>query len=109
MPIPIFELFTSTVRRLIKGIPPSQADSGHYHHVLVRAGFSVRAVCGLYAIVSLASCLFGIWAWRAELPEPVLLVGFLLWFGLWVGLVRNAAYVVRYLPAPLRRVDPPKA
>lgn len=109
MPIPIFELFTSTVRRLIKGIPPSQADSGHFHHVLVRAGFSVRAVCALYAIVSLASCLFGIWAWRADLPEPLLLVGFLLLFGLWMGVVRNAGVFAGYLPVALRRVDSPKA
>jgi UDP-GlcNAc:undecaprenyl-phosphate GlcNAc-1-phosphate transferase len=105
MPIPIFELFTSTFRRLIRGIPPSQADNGHYHHVLVRAGFSVRAVCTLYALVSLACCLLGIWAWRQGLSEPLLFGGFLLMFAAWVGFVRNAEGIGRYLPAPFRRVD----
>ncbi|MEO8316345.1 MAG: MraY family glycosyltransferase, partial [Pseudomonadota bacterium] len=45
MPIPIFELFTSTARRIVRGLPPTQADSGHFHHLLIAAGLSVRAIC----------------------------------------------------------------
>jgi UDP-N-acetylmuramyl pentapeptide phosphotransferase/UDP-N-acetylglucosamine-1-phosphate transferase len=36
MPIPIFEPFTSTTRRIVRGMLPTEADTGHFHHVLVR-------------------------------------------------------------------------
>jgi UDP-GlcNAc:undecaprenyl-phosphate GlcNAc-1-phosphate transferase len=107
MPIPIFELFASTVRRLVRGMPPTQADSGHFHHVLVKAGFSVRAIWGLYAIISLVCCTTGIWAWRHQVAEPVMFAGFLLLFSAWIWFVRSSESIVKYLPAPLRRVDSP--
>ncbi len=76
MPIPIFELFTSTTRRIVRGIPPTQADSGHFHHLLVAAGMSVRAICALYFVVSAAGCAFGVWAYSNEVPEAMLFVAF---------------------------------
>jgi UDP-GlcNAc:undecaprenyl-phosphate/decaprenyl-phosphate GlcNAc-1-phosphate transferase len=105
MPIPIFELFTSTIRRIVRGIPPTQADSGHFHHLLVAAGMSVRAICALYFLVSAASCAFGVWAYRSEVPEPILFGGFCLAFGSWLLLVRSAHQLVSMLPRWFRRVD----
>jgi UDP-GlcNAc:undecaprenyl-phosphate/decaprenyl-phosphate GlcNAc-1-phosphate transferase len=106
MPIPIFELFTSTTRRIVRGMSPTEADTGHFHHVLVRAGLSVRAICALYFVVSLASCAFGIWASKAGVTEPLMLVGFCLMFGGWLALVRLAARMVPLLPRWFHRVDP---
>ncbi|MEO6517076.1 MAG: MraY family glycosyltransferase [Steroidobacteraceae bacterium] len=105
MPIPIFELFASTTRRLVRGLPPTTADSGHFHHVLIAAGMSVRAICTLYFVVSVASCGFGIWAYRNELPTLVLFVGFGLAFGLWLIFVRSASRFVGSLPQWFRRGD----
>jgi UDP-GlcNAc:undecaprenyl-phosphate GlcNAc-1-phosphate transferase len=107
VPIPIFEVFTSTVRRLVKGLPPSQADVGHYHHTLVRAGFSVRAIWIFYALFSLASCLLANWAWHEKLPEPLLFGAFVALFGLWVVITHNAAAIARLLPVSLQRLDTP--
>ncbi len=106
MPIPIFELFTSTTRRIVHGMSPAQADTGHFHHVLIQAGLSVRTVCGLYLVFSAASCAFGVWAHHAGIREFPLFVGFCLAFGLWLGFVKNARRVARVLPASFRRVDP---
>ena len=108
MPMPIFELFASTTRRIVRGMPPTQADSGHFHHVLVGAGYSVRAICAIYALVSLASCAFGLWAFSRGVPESLMFAGFLLLFALWLWFIRSAASLVRYLPAPLRRLDSPR-
>jgi UDP-GlcNAc:undecaprenyl-phosphate GlcNAc-1-phosphate transferase len=105
MPIPIFELFTSTARRIVRGLPPTQADSGHFHHLLISAGLSVRAICALYFVASVASCAFGIWAYRNDIPEPLLFVGFCLAFGGWLILVRNARHFVAVLPQWFRRID----
>jgi UDP-GlcNAc:undecaprenyl-phosphate/decaprenyl-phosphate GlcNAc-1-phosphate transferase len=105
MPIPIFELFTSTTRRLVRGLPPTQADTGHFHHRLVAAGMSVRAICALYFLVSVGCCAFGVWAYKNSIPQPALLVGFCLAFGAWLLLVRSAHRIVGALPDWFRRVD----
>lgn len=105
MPIPIFELFTSTARRLIQGISPAQADTGHFHHVLIRGGLSVRAVCTLYVVFSLVCCSVGVWAHRSGTPEPLLFLGFILAYCVWLLLVRQIPRVATLLPAWFRRTD----
>lgn len=106
MPIPIFELFSSTARRVARGMPPTQADNGHFHHRLVAAGLSVRAICATYFLVSAASCAFGVWAYSAEVPQPMLFAGFCLAFGVWLLFVRSVHRFVAVLPPWFRRADP---
>jgi UDP-GlcNAc:undecaprenyl-phosphate GlcNAc-1-phosphate transferase len=106
MPIPVFEVFASTFRRMVKGMPPTQADSGHFHHVLIASGFSVRAICALYFVSSVACCATGIWAWSSGVPDSLLFLGFLLLFVAWLVVIRNATSLARFLPVWLRRVDP---
>lgn len=106
MPIPIFELFTSTTRRIVRGMSPAQADNGHFHHVLIQAGLSVRAVCALYFLVSATCSVFGIWAHRAGIEESLLFLGFCSTFAIWLVFVHNAHKVVALLPAWFRRIDP---
>jgi UDP-GlcNAc:undecaprenyl-phosphate/decaprenyl-phosphate GlcNAc-1-phosphate transferase len=106
MPIPIFELFSSTARRIMRGMSPAQADTGHFHHRLVNAGLSVRAICALYFLVSVASCAFGVWAHRNHVTEPRLCVGFCLAFFVWLAFVRQAPRFAGALPTWFRRADP---
>lgn len=106
VPIPIFELFTSTARRIVRGMSPAQADTGHFHHVLIRARLSVRAICALYFVVSVSCCAFGVWGWRAGLSESTLFAGFCLSYGGWLLLVRQIPRFASVLPAWFRRSDP---
>lgn len=106
MPIPIFELFSSTARRVAHGMPPTQADNGHFHHRLVAAGLSVRAICSVYFLVSVLSCAFAVWAYSTGLPQPVMFAGFCLAFGAWLMFVRLVPRFVMALPAWFRRADP---
>jgi UDP-GlcNAc:undecaprenyl-phosphate GlcNAc-1-phosphate transferase len=105
MPIPIFELFSSTARRIARGMSPTQADDGHFHHRLVAAGLSVRAICALYFLVSTASCVFGVWAFSTHVAEPVLFAGFCVAFGSWLLFVRAAHRLAPQLPGWFRRAD----
>lgn len=105
MPIPIFELFSSTLRRISRGMSPAQADAGHFHHMLIRAGMSVRAICALYLIVSLASCSAGVWGYRTGVSDPMLFAGFCLAFGGWVVLVWQISRLITHLPDWCRRGD----
>jgi UDP-GlcNAc:undecaprenyl-phosphate GlcNAc-1-phosphate transferase len=105
MPLPIFELFTSTARRIVRGMSPAQADTGHFHHRLIQAGLSVRAICTLYLLVSASSCAFGTWAYFAHVPPPLMFAGFCLALGGWLLFVRIAPRFVGALPAWFQRGD----
>lgn len=103
MPIPIFELFTSTIRRMVNGLSPAAADTGHFHHVLVQAGFSVRAVFATYLLFSVCCAVVGVKAADGSFAEPLLFAGFGALFLGWVWFVRNAHFFAALLPQPLRR------
>lgn len=103
LPIPIIELFTSTIRRAVTGLSPMQADRGHFHHQLLEAGFSVKAVFILYLFVSSASAVAGIGMWKLGLGEPFLFYLFLGMSGIWLLATHNVKKLVSYLPESLRR------
>lgn len=103
MPIPIFELFSTTARRLMQGLPPTHADDRHFHHRLVNSGFSVRLVFVLYATVSVLSASVGIVADYVNLADPVLFGGFVVFYVGWLVFVRLSPQIGRLLPQPWRR------
>ena len=98
MPIPIFELFASTTRRLLQGKSPLAADNGHFHHRLMDAGFSVRAIFFTYFIFTLLSVAVGVQACRIGGKEPAIFAGFCVLFALWMGFVAMAPRVAAFLP-----------
>ena len=102
IPLPIIEVLTTTVRRIARGRSPIHADNGHAHHVLLRSGFSVRAIWLIYLFVSAACALFGVTADARGVAHPVLFIGFLAVMGAWAGFVANAPCVAAWLPATLR-------
>lgn len=103
MPIPIFELFTTTARRLVRGHSPVRGDSSHFHHQFIRSGFSVRLVFVMYGGISLLSAWGSIAALQYGVPEPAMFGLFVLFFVLWLALVRAAPAIGARLPASLRR------
>lgn len=103
MPIPIFELFTSTARRLMRGMSPMRADDGHFHYRLVKAGFSVRLVFALYVAISGFAAWGGIAALQAGTPEPLMFGLFVAFFVAWLAFVHFAPAIGARLPMRLRR------
>jgi UDP-GlcNAc:undecaprenyl-phosphate GlcNAc-1-phosphate transferase len=85
VPIPIFELFTTTFRRLVKGASPMAADDGHFHHVLKSRGLSVGWIFVVYIVVSAISMTIGLIGHEAGLPDDVLFLGFLSYYVLWMA------------------------
>lgn len=51
--LPLMELGSSVIRRVLAGRSPLQADAGHFHHKLRRAGFTAPATCAV--LVSIAA------------------------------------------------------
>ncbi len=75
--LPIFDLFSSMIRRVSQGISPFHGDSDHLHHILRRFGFSSRRVA---QIVLLGSTLFaaaGLGANMNGVPDGWLFIAWL--------------------------------
>ncbi len=74
--VPTYDTNISIIRRIIKGKNPFKADKEHFHHLLLRKGFSKE--CATFLIVTL-SLLFGflgivlLWNW---ISTPVLFFDF---------------------------------
>lgn len=83
VPIPIFELFTSTFRRAVSGMSPMEADLGHYHHRLLHAGWPVAAVFTGYFLFSALSLAIGVAMHLLRVPDPAVFGAFVAWFVLW--------------------------
>ena len=108
LPVPILELFTSTIRRAVTGLSPMQADRGHFHHKLLDAGFSVRAIFIMYLGVSSCSAVVGMWAWKAGATDAILFYAFLALSLVWLAATHNARRLVSLLPESLKRGDWPR-
>jgi len=52
--LPLYELVWSTIRRVIRGVSPFKADTDHFHHMLLKAGFGPR---GAFAVFATLTCL----------------------------------------------------
>lgn len=103
MPMPIFELFASTARRLSTAVSPMRADRKHFHHRLIDAGFSVRMIFVIYFAASLISAGTALYAARAGAPDSLLFFGFIGMFLVWLVFVRYAGSISALLPVRFRR------
>ncbi len=88
VPIPVFELYWTTARRLRRGLHPALADDGHWHHVLVRGGLSVRVIFLVYMLFSAMAAVIGLWLHAAGHSDTVLFVGFVALFLAWIALMK---------------------
>jgi hypothetical protein len=75
--LPIYDLFSSMVRRMSNGLSPFHGDSDHLHHVLRRAGLSSRKVAQVVLVGATVTSAIGIGGYRAGLADGWLFVGWL--------------------------------
>jgi UDP-GlcNAc:undecaprenyl-phosphate/decaprenyl-phosphate GlcNAc-1-phosphate transferase len=67
--MPLYELVWSTVRRLIRGVSPFQADSDHFHHLLLKSGFGVRGAFAIFVGLAAALAVVGLAADHYGIPD----------------------------------------
>ncbi len=110
--LPVYEVVWSTVRRLLHRSSPFRPDSMHFHHLLLRAGFSVRGAFAILAMLALLLAGFGVMAHNGGVSDTV---SFMLLAACGVAVVRlmyRADVIWKLVPGPLkpvfaRPVDPP--
>ena len=77
---PIIDCLTLMARRVINRKSPFSADRTHMHHLLLDAGFSVSGAVTILAVASLSIGGAAAIGLRADLPQPILLVIFIMMF-----------------------------
>lgn len=71
--LPVFDLFSSMLRRIRAGRSPFHADSEHLHHILKRLGLTSRQVAQIILATSAVLAGFGVGGYLLGLSDSVLL------------------------------------
>lgn len=107
--MPLYELFWTTLRRLIRGTSPFRPDADHFHHMLLKAGFGVRGAFAVF--VTLAVILAGVGLTIESLGVSEASSFLLLIVGgvAMVRLMYSAELLWALVPESLRRLPPLEA
>jgi UDP-GlcNAc:undecaprenyl-phosphate/decaprenyl-phosphate GlcNAc-1-phosphate transferase len=97
--VPVFELFSTIVRRLVRGQSPFRPDSEHLHHVLMTNGLSAPAT--LVVMLALAAGLAGVGlaGHVAGVPDGLMFAGWLASGLLYYRMIRFPRQVVLLVTA----------
>lgn len=75
--LPVFDLFSSMLRRVSAGRSPFHADSEHLHHLLKRFGLSSRQVAWVILALSVFLSSFGVGGYMLGIGDGLLFVTWL--------------------------------
>jgi UDP-GlcNAc:undecaprenyl-phosphate GlcNAc-1-phosphate transferase len=75
--LPLFDFFSSMVRRILDGRSPFHGDSDHLHHILRRAGHSSRRVALIILLGAMFLATVGLGAHFAGIPDGTMFVAWL--------------------------------
>jgi UDP-GlcNAc:undecaprenyl-phosphate GlcNAc-1-phosphate transferase len=103
--IPLYELCWTVIRRAARGIPPFRSDYGHFHHLVLRAGFGVKATFVLFAVLAVALATFGIALERFGVSDSWSLVLLGVAGVLTVTLMYHPNTIRKLLPQAFRRTE----
>lgn len=101
--LPLFELWSTFLRRVVAGRSPLAADAGHFHHRLLDAGFGVRSAFVLFLLLNVVLVTAGLVLAHLGVPDWA---AFAALVGAGVGVVYSmdlAPHLLRWLPALRRR------
>lgn len=76
--LPVFDLFSSMIRRVSQGYSPFHGDSDHLHHLLRRVGLSSRRVAQVVMLAAAVFSALGLGAHVAGVEDGWLFAGWLL-------------------------------
>jgi UDP-GlcNAc:undecaprenyl-phosphate GlcNAc-1-phosphate transferase len=101
--LPVFEFFWTILRRLLHGRSPLRPDAGHFHHLLLRAGFGVRGSFMMFLVLTLTLAAAGLILNQLHVTDQVSLALLLAAGALMVWSVHHARHVLRFFPLSARR------
>jgi UDP-GlcNAc:undecaprenyl-phosphate/decaprenyl-phosphate GlcNAc-1-phosphate transferase len=105
--LPLFELVWSFMRRVGRGRSPFVADAEHFHHLLIRAGFSVRGAFALMLLLACVLATIGLALGSAGVSEYWSLSLLTVTGVLIVRSMYRVGFLLEYLPRQARRSPAP--
>ncbi|MCW8194202.1 undecaprenyl-phosphate alpha-N-acetylglucosaminyl 1-phosphate transferase [Proteobacteria bacterium 005FR1] len=105
--LPLIDMVTTTVRRMLKGKSPFHPDRTHIHHILQRAGFRKDHIIVLVLSFALAINLLGILLQILNTPDAIQFAVFIGLFLLYAFNVQHAWKLAKRL-RKLRLIDEPE-
>lgn len=88
--VPLMDMFGIMARRIMKKESPFKPDRDHLHHIFMRAGFSSSQTLGVIVLVAFVLLLIGLLLEIFNVPESVVALLYLGFFGLYVLCLRHA-------------------
>jgi len=88
--VPLWDISSVVLRRLLRGFSPLKADRGHLHHYLLAKGFSSLQVTCSIGLLSAVLGLIGILGEVHHIPQSLMFIGFLSLFALYLWLLHRA-------------------
>ncbi|HUQ50930.1 MAG TPA: MraY family glycosyltransferase [Gammaproteobacteria bacterium] len=107
--VPVFDLFSTILRRLVEGKSPLAPDHEHLHHVLVEHGLSRRATLACMLTLASVFAAVGITADIVVIPDGVMLVLWLAGGALYYQMMRHPKMVVDVVRIALPAGQPRRA
>jgi UDP-GlcNAc:undecaprenyl-phosphate GlcNAc-1-phosphate transferase len=95
--VPVFDLFSTVVRRLLQRKSPFAADHQHLHHVLVDNGLSREATLVWMLFLACVCAAVGILGDILLVPDGVMLLGWFAAGALYYAMLLRPKYVVRFV------------
>jgi UDP-GlcNAc:undecaprenyl-phosphate GlcNAc-1-phosphate transferase len=94
--IVLFDLFTVTIRRVVRRRDPASPDRAHIHHLLLRCGYSPAKTVLILVGVNLLLGGIGTAGWVLRLPEQMMFAMFLVVGCMYFGVFLFPARFVRF-------------
>ena len=107
--VPVFDLFSTIIRRAAEGKSPFVPDHGHLHHVLVDSGLSRRATLAWMLILAGICLVIGVLGDRFDVPDGVMLIGWFVAGTVYYQMLRNPKVIVALIAgvrSALNRIKP---
>jgi len=87
--IPLMDMLAIVVRRYKKGKSPFKPDRDHLHHILQRVGYTTRETLVVISVLAIAMSFIGLVGEYFNVPDVIMLVGFIFMFTCYVIAIRN--------------------
>lgn len=98
----LFDVFTVTVRRLIRRRDPAAPDRAHLHHLLLRRGLGPRVALTVILLAAVVLGAVGTLLWRAGVPDHISFAAFLLTGGAYLAVFLFPGRFMRLTRRPRR-------
>jgi UDP-GlcNAc:undecaprenyl-phosphate GlcNAc-1-phosphate transferase len=95
MAVPVTDTLTVMAKRMMRKKSPFRADRTHFHHLLLRCGYTKRLSVFTIIMISLLLSAAGISGALLQIPDYYLMAAFLSYFGLYLIFVLYATKILR--------------